>query len=64
MFCQLNIKQNVILLLLVNIFTLNELNSVECFWSYKIGQKYIDVEFWMTHMYFVIVKKMLITTQL
>ena len=31
MFCQLNIKQNVTLYILINIFILNELNSVECF---------------------------------
>ena len=61
MFSQLNIKQNVTFLTLVNIFTLNE--TLQNVFNHGKLDKNFDIEFWMTHKYKVVVKKKLITKQ-
>ena len=55
MFRQLNKKQNVTFLILVNIFTMNE--TLYNVFDHSKLEKNFDMEFWMIHKYNVVVKK-------
>ena len=55
MFRQLNKKQNVTFLILVNIFTLNE--TLYNVFDHSKLEKNFDMEFWMIYKYNVVVKK-------